>query len=509
MKFLRKKCDRKSKSCYKLILDTVGKCMKKQLYILCTILSFLFMPTQNQADEKSGDEEIKITLKSDQPLFMAYVAPIENKGSSFSQEYLNSLRNVLLFDFNNNGSTYTPDQAISQRINTILATKESKEIVPVEELGKEGVAYLLQLKMNGKELEPKLVQVLSNAARSISKINCSGNLNEDRKKLHELSSFIHQILFNMPSVATSRLIWVAKHKKEDTASKEPKYTSEIMMSDYDGYNQKQLSPHMDTLVTTPLWIPKVRSGYISKNGTAQREVPNAFAFISYQLGQAKLYFSPLTSFKTIRVSTLKGNQMAPAVSADGLKMAFCCDTTGTSDLYLVEFNQATGASSKPRQLYRFQGSATGCPTFSPDGKKIAFVSNKDGSPKIYVIDIPPITANLKDIKPKLLTKRCTENTAPAWSPDGTKIAYSARNGRESRQIWVLDCASGKETKVTEGEGDKESPSWAQNSLHLTYHSTLKDGTSSIYLLSIRKPTPVRIVSGKDAYQFASWEPVKN
>lgn len=198
--------------------------------------------------------------------------------------------------------------------------------------------------------------------------------------------------------------------------------------------------------------------------------------------------------------------MTPAISPDGMELAFCCDTTGTSDLYMVECTQSTGAASKPRQLFRTAGSATGCPAFSPDGKQIAFVSNKDGSPRIYIMDIPPISAKLQDLKPKLISKHCSENSAPAWSSDGKKIAFSARSGKEFRQIWIYDIESGKEYRLTDGEGDKESPSWAPNSLHLTYHSTMKDGSSSIYLISMRKTKPVCIVRGEAAYQFASWEP---
>ena len=480
--------------------------MKKQisatLFIFFVLIHSLLL---------SQEEEIHITLKSDQPLLMAYVAPIESKSTDFSQAYLDSLRQVLLFDFDNNGSTYIPGKELSGQISALLATKEAKESLPTDSLGKMGLSYLVQLRMSGKTLEPKIIQVLSNASRSITAITCTGNIAEDRKRLHELSSFIHQMLFNAPSIATSKLMWVCKHKKEGSSTEqkgEPKYTSEIYVSDYDGANRRQISPHMDTLVTTPLWIPKIRPGYINKEGSAPKEAPQAFAFVSYQLGQAKLFFSPLSSFKPNRISSMKGNQMTPAISSDGTRMAFCCDTTGTSDLYMVEFNQATGAVSKPRQLFRVHGSATGCPTFSPNGKEIAFVSNKDGSAKIYLIEIPPISAKLKDIKPRLLTKRCSENSAPAWSPDGKKIAYSAKSGKEHRQIWVVDCASGKETKLTEGEDDKESPSWAPNSLHLTYHSTGKDGSSSIYLISLRKVAPVSIVSGKEAFQFASWEPSK-
>jgi TolB protein len=471
-----------------------------QLFLCFCALSFFFPGTL-----KGQEEVIQVTLKTDQPLFMAYIPSIKNSSSKYSETYLNALRGVLLFDFDNNGSTYTPDSEIAKKIEGLLAEKDSKTALPIDELSNLGLAYLIQIQMSESSLEPKVIQILSNTARSVSPITCTGSLDQDRVKLHQLSSFIHEMLFNSPSIATSKILWVSKYKKSEK-NNEPKYTSEIFTSDYDGYNKTQVAPHMDTLLTTPIWVPQVRPGYITSKDHPKHVPAQSFVFVSYQLGQPKLYLSPLKSFKPIRITTVRGNQMMPALSPNGMQLAFCCDTTGTSDLYLVEFNQATGASSKPRQLFRSPGSATGCPAFSSDGKRIAFVSNKDGSPRIYVMDIPPITAQLKDIKPTLLTKRCNENSAPSWSPDGRKLAYSAKNSKEVRQIWIYDFTTGKETKLTEGEGDKESPAWASNSLHLTYHSTKKDGTSSLFLISLRKPTPVCIVKGKEAFQFATWEP---
>lgn len=462
-------------------------------------LACLFIPLQGQ------EEEINVTLKTDTPLFMAYVSPVHNDSSQYPESYLHAIRGVLLFDFDNNGSTYIPEGEIAKKIDELLSKKESQTSLPVEELGTLGLSYLIQLTMKENKLEPRVIQLLSNSSRPISPLTCSGNLDEDRIKLHQLSSFIHETLFNQPSIATSKILWICKHTKHEK-EKEPHYTSDVFTSDYDGYNRQQIAPHMNTLLTTPIWVPHVRPGYIASQEKTPPISSQAFVFVSYQLGQAKLYLSPIKPFKPIRITSLRGNQMMPALSPDGKELAFCSDITGTSDLYLVDFNQATGASSKPRQLYRAPGSATGCPTFSPDGKRIAFVSNKDGSPRIYVMNVPPISANLKDIKPQLLTKRCSENSAPAWSPNGKKLAYSGRQGKEARQIWIYDFESGKETRLTEGAGDKESPSWAMNSLHLVYHSRMKDGTSSIYLISLRKPTPVCIVKGKEEFQFPTWEP---
>jgi TolB protein len=146
----------------------------------------------------------------------------------------------------------------------------------------------------------------------------------------------------------------------------------------------------------------------------------------------------------------------------------------------------------------------GFPNFRPDGKKIAFVSNKDGSPKIYVIDIPEAGMSLKNIHPVLISKRNRENSAPAWSPDGTKIAYCSRQGSD-RQIWIYDFTANQERQVTQGAGNKENPSWAPNSLHLVYNSS--DGNKSeLYLINLNQSDAIQITSGQGEKRFPAWEP---
>ena len=69
------------------------------------------------------------------------------------------------------------------------------------------------------------------------------------------------------------------------------------------------------------------------------------------------------------------------------------------------------------------------PAWSPDGTKIAFVSERDGSPNIYVMD-----ANGNN------QKRLTNNGGyywPAWSPDGRRIAFLLGPGKKF-DIFVMD-----------------------------------------------------------------------
>ena len=53
------------------------------------------------------------------------------------------------------------------------------------------------------------------------------------------------------------------------------------------------------------------------------------------------------------------------------------------------------------------------PAWSPDGTKIAFASNRDGDGEIYVMDAD-------GGNPTNLTNNSGDDIAPAWSPDGSQ-----------------------------------------------------------------------------------------
>src|SRR6478609_4815846 len=57
------------------------------------------------------------------------------------------------------------------------------------------------------------------------------------------------------------------------------------------------------------------------------------------------------------------------------------------------------------------------PAFSPDGSKIAFDSTRTGGGDIYVMNADGSGA-------VRLTTASTEDSQPAWSPDGNRIAFT-------------------------------------------------------------------------------------
>jgi WD40 repeat protein len=79
---------------------------------------------------------------------------------------------------------------------------------------------------------------------------------------------------------------------------------------------------------------------------------------------------------------------------------------------------------------------------SPDGSQLAYVgTGADGTPQIF-------RARIDGTGLRQMTDDPTGAWAPAWSPDGTRIAYNGSKYSDVRNLFVLDLATGESTQVT-------------------------------------------------------------
>lgn len=424
--------------------------LNKTIFLILVFLT-IFRPFSELTAK--GQEEIIVDVSAEHPLVPVYIEP------SFLPD---PLYQILLFDFKNNGTTTVLEKG-DPRIDI--------EIIPT---------------LSEKTLSCKIHHHLHSQVLTIDGLNLTGDPKSDRKVLHRLSDTIHLKLFGEEGIASLKFLYTVKPKSNLSSS-------DVFEADYDGEGRRQLT-QKEALVVNPIYIPP-KPGFKSGN----------FVYVSFQTGQSKLMVGSLASDSPpFKLLNLRGNQLMPTISKDRNQLAFISDASGNPDLFLVETDPDSGLLSKPRQIFAISYAAQGTPTLSPDGKKIAFVSNKDGTPRIYMMNVPPVGAKVNEIQPKLLSSRAQESTAPHWSPDGKKIAFSSMvQGR--REIMILDLPTMKLKQLTSGPGSKENPAFAPNSLHILYNVTTEKG-SDIFLNNIYHPQPVRITKGPGEKRFPSWEP---
>jgi serine/threonine protein kinase len=123
------------------------------------------------------------------------------------------------------------------------------------------------------------------------------------------------------------------------------------------------------------------------------------------------------------------------------------------------------------------------PAFSPDGSRIAFGWNGDpnsNSSELYVKTI----GNENLLR---LTNHPSQMLAPTWSPDGTQIAFQ-RLSRDESGIYVIPAEGGAERKLRSTHpsfGNSMSISWSADGKSIAFaDSSVSGGHRRLHLLSL-------------------------
>lgn len=103
------------------------------------------------------------------------------------------------------------------------------------------------------------------------------------------------------------------------------------------------------------------------------------------------------------------------------------------------------------------------PAWSPDGTKIAFVSDiTEHKDNIWIINVDG--TGLKRLTLDEVSEGC-----PAWSPDGEKIAFaSSRSGNPD--IWVINVDGTGLTQLTTWSGCNTNPAWSPDGTKIAYEA---------------------------------------
>lgn len=162
-------------------------------------------------------------------------------------------------------------------------------------------------------------------------------------------------------------------------------------------------------------------------------------------------------------------------SPEGGRIAFISGNTTTNSSNEVFMMNADGSGR--RQITNTSSVAEQEPAWSPDGTKLIYTANSfdvDGQtdPEIWTI-------NADGTGRRQLTNNTFPDTQPAWSPDGTKIAFvSARTGDTNRNVYVMNADGSGQTSITPNsptgctqncyQGHDDDPTWSPDGSKIAY-----------------------------------------
>jgi TolB protein len=230
------------------------------------------------------------------------------------------------------------------------------------------------------------------------------------------------------------------------------------------------------------------------NGIAETKL----YFVSSRTGTKEIWVMDYDGQNQHIVTKLGGISLSPRISPDNSRLAFSSiEKKGWSILmYSLDLGRMVAFPAG------IAGESNFSPAWSGDGSKLAFSSARTGDSEIWVCDASG--GNLR----KLTAFR--NNSSPTWNPrTNAQIAWvSGRTGLP--QIYIMDTDGGNIVRMTDG-GYAISPSWSPSGQFLAFSWNRKYGPGApggqdIYVMDIASMKWLQLTHDSGSNDFPSWSP---
>jgi TolB protein len=207
-------------------------------------------------------------------------------------------------------------------------------------------------------------------------------------------------------------------------------------------------------------------------------------------GYAHLFVQIPDQLPLTRLTANDWDDISPAVSPNGDSVAFASNRSGFWDLYLLDLS--TGIVTQLTDTPEYEGA----PAWSPDGSFLAYeVYRKDN----LDIAIGPAANPLEQAV--LLTSAASSDYSPTWAPGGRQIAFISDG-----EVILADLdktEAGRFANLSNTDIAAEShPVWSPDGTKLAWASTSQNvGRSGIYVWDAARNAPARWIGDGD---YPAW-----
>jgi TolB protein len=155
-------------------------------------------------------------------------------------------------------------------------------------------------------------------------------------------------------------------------------------------------------------------------------------------------------------------------------------------------------SGQPVLLTHAAGCRNTAPAFSRDGSRVAFASCQAGTThNIWVMD-----SNGEHAEP--LTTGLESDYWPGWFPDGKRVAFLSQRGGRSA-LWSVMLADRREAKILDLSSSPQHVCLSPDGTSIVFTAD-SAGVRNVWVTPIEGASPRQVTFDRESAGFASWSP---